>query len=82
MNVSRVQKMHGRTVPATEPAADGSRLVNKKAVAKAASVSCRCVDNWMAEGRIPFLKLSPRCVRFEIDRVLGALRWFELKEVD
>jgi len=36
----------------------------------------------MAERRIPFLKLSPRCVRFEIDRVLGALRRFELKEVD
>jgi hypothetical protein len=82
MNTSPVEKMHGRTVPATESAADGSRLVNKKAVAKAASVSCRCVDNWMREKRIPFLKLSPRCVRFEINRVLAALRRFELKEVD
>jgi hypothetical protein len=82
VNTSNLKKTHGRTVPASEPAADGPPLVNKKAVAKAASVSCRCVDNWMREKRIPFLKLSARCVRFEINRVLAALRRFELKEVE
>lgn len=80
MDATKSRQAHGRDVPATEPAADGSGLVNKKVVAKAGSVSCRCVDNWIREKRIPVVRLSPRCVRFHLPSVLAALRRFEVKE--
>lgn len=66
---------------ATEAAAEVSGLVKKPAVAKAGSVSCRCVDNWIRQKRIPVVRLSPRCVRFHLPSVLAALRRFEVKEV-
>lgn len=56
-------------------------LVKKAVVANAASVSCRCVENWMRQKRIPFVRLSDRCVRFHLPSVLAALRKFEVKEV-
>jgi hypothetical protein len=71
----------GASVPASEPAAKDSGLVKKTAVARAASVSCRSVENWMRQKRIPFVRLSPRCVRFHLPSVIAALRKFEVKEV-
>jgi hypothetical protein len=71
----------GESRPATDAAADAFGLVKKRDVARAASVSARCVENWMAGKRIPFIRLSPRCVRFDLQRVLAALRRFEVKEV-
>ena len=62
--------------------ADGiSELVTKRIVAKAASVSCRTIDNWMRDKRIPVIRLSPRCVRFHLPRVLAALSRFEIREI-
>lgn len=62
-------------------AADSLALVTKAVVARAASVSLRTVENWMGQRRIPYVRLSPRCVRFHIPRVLAALRKFEVEEV-
>jgi hypothetical protein len=72
---------HGAPVPATEAAADASGLVTKKTVAKAACVSTRCVELWMQRRLIPVVRLSPRCVRFHLPSVLGALRRLEVKAV-
>jgi hypothetical protein len=56
-------------------------LVKKNVVAQAASVSCRSVENWMRQKRIPFVRLSPRCVRFHLPSVIAALRKFEIRQV-
>ena len=71
----------GESQPANGAAAETPNLVKKPVVAKAASVSNRSVDNWMREKRIPFVRLSPRCVRFHLPSVLAALRRFEIREV-
>ena len=71
----------GAPLPANESAASDSSLVTKKVVAKAASVSTRCVELWMQRRLIPVVRLSPRCVRFHLPRVLNALRRLEIKEV-
>jgi predicted site-specific integrase-resolvase len=64
----------------SEPAEFDSTLVNKKTVARAASVSVRTIDNWIREKRIPFLRISKRCVRFRVRDVLRALDAFTVKE--
>jgi hypothetical protein len=65
----------------TVQTADSMALVTKDVVARAASVSPRTIENWMGQRRIPYIRLSPRCVRFHITSVLAALRKFEVKEV-
>jgi hypothetical protein len=59
---------------------DEPGLVNKRAVARAASASLRSVDNWIAERKIPVIRISPRCIRFHLPSVLAALRKFEVNE--
>jgi len=56
-------------------------LVTKTTVAKAVSVSNRCVEMWMQRRLIPVVRLSPRCVRFHLPSVLAALRRLEVKAV-
>ena len=56
-------------------------LVSKQELAIAFGVSPRTIDNWKAQRRIPFLCLSPRLVRFNIERVKAALARYEVKEV-
>ena len=70
--------MQTRTKTASEPI--DSTLVNKKIVARAASVSPRTIDNWIRQKRIPFLRISKRCVRFRVRDVLRALDAFTVKE--
>jgi hypothetical protein len=56
-------------------------LVNKPAIARLLSVSPRTVDNFIREKKIPAIRISPRCIRFDPKSVLAALkRGFELKE--
>jgi excisionase family DNA binding protein len=57
------------------------RLHSKEEVARAVSVSPRTVENWMAQKRIPFIRLSPRLIRFDLERVKTALKKYEVKEV-
>ena len=68
----------GRSWPTTQAAAN---LVKKTVVANALSVSCRSIENWMRDKRIPFIRLSDRCVRFHLPSVLAALGKFEVKEI-
>lgn len=81
MKTPITKNAHGITVPASESAANDSGLVKKQAVAKAASVSMRCVELWMQRRLIPVVRLSPRCVRFHLPSVLAALRRLEVKAV-
>jgi excisionase family DNA binding protein len=59
----------------------GRHLHSKQEVALAVGVSPRTVDNWMAQKRIPFIRLSPRLIRFDLNRVKAALARYEVKEV-
>lgn len=81
MREHRHQSEQGASLPASEPAASDSGLVRKTIVAKAASVSTRCVELWMQRRLIPFVRLSPRCVRFHLPSVMAALRKMEVQEV-
>ncbi len=56
-------------------------LTDTKGVAKLASVSPRTIQTWVAERRIPVIRLSARCVRFNKQNVLRAIERFTVKEV-
>jgi hypothetical protein len=55
-------------------------LLKRRQLARALNASTRSVDNWQKEKKIPFIRISPRCVRFHLPSVLSALRKFEVKE--
>ena len=42
-------------------------------IARALNASCRSIDNWQRQRKIPFIRISPRCVRFHLPSVLAAL---------
>jgi hypothetical protein len=62
-------------------ATDDLALLKRPQLARAIGVSPRTIDNWQKAKRIPFLKLSARCVRYDLRSVLAALRRFEVREV-
>lgn len=49
-------------------------LYTKDEVAGTFSVSKRTIDNWMRQGKIPFIRVSKRLVRFHLPSVSEALR--------
>lgn len=51
------------------------RLHTKDELARRCQVSTRCIENWMREGKIPFLKIG-RSVRFSLSRVEESLEKF------
>jgi len=57
------------------------KAARKIDVAHEQGVSLRTVDQWLAEHRIPYKKLGPRLIRFDLDKVNAALERFEVKEV-
>ena len=70
---------HGVSVRANE-SADIGRLDTTKTIARVASVSPRLIQRWMKEKRIPYLRLSARCIRFDRRAVLRALAAYQVKE--
>ena len=56
-------------------------LISKKELAGIVGVSVRSIENWMAQKRIPFLRLSPRMCKFNAERVLAALGRYEVREI-
>jgi predicted DNA-binding transcriptional regulator AlpA len=40
------------------------KLLNKKDVAEAFGVTVKAIDKWVSERRIPYIKISAKCVRF------------------
>jgi len=62
-------------------AADQLALLKRRQLARALNMSCRSIDNWQKQRKIPFIRISPRCVRFHLPSVLAALRRFEVREI-
>ena len=56
-------------------------LQNKKQIADLLGLTVRGVECLVAQKKIPVLKISRKCVRFDADRVLAALNKFETKEI-
>jgi excisionase family DNA binding protein len=57
------------------------RLLSKRELAAVLNVSERTLDNWLAQKKIPRLRLSNRLTRFNLSRVEAALARYEVKEV-
>jgi hypothetical protein len=71
---------HGGSLPATGSTANDPALLKRRQLARALNASPRSVDNWQKEKKIPFIRISARCVRFHLPSVLAALQKFEVKE--
>jgi predicted DNA-binding transcriptional regulator AlpA len=56
-------------------------LLKQRELARVLGVSSRTLDNWKRRKTIPAIKISTRCVRFELASVLAALRRYEVREV-
>jgi excisionase family DNA binding protein len=59
----------------------GRCFLSKQELALALGVSPRTIDNWMKQRRIPFIRISARLIRFDLNRVKEALQRYEIKEV-
>jgi excisionase family DNA binding protein len=59
----------------------GRLFLSKQELALLVGVSPRTIDNWMAQKRIPFIRLSARLIKFNLERVKAALARYEIKEV-
>jgi excisionase family DNA binding protein len=57
------------------------RLLSKRELAAALNVSERTIDNWVAQKRIPRLRLSSRLIRYDLHKVEAALARYEVREV-
>lgn len=57
------------------------RWLSKNELAAQLGVGVRTLENWMAQRRIPFLRLSGRLVKFNLERVEAALARYEVKEI-
>jgi hypothetical protein len=62
-----------RALPRAEGIAPEAKLIDRPEMAKAASVSCRTVDEWRANGIIPYFKIG-KIIRFDLDSVMAVLR--------
>jgi hypothetical protein len=59
----------------------GRHFLSKQELALVIGVCPRTIDNWMAQKRIPFIRLSARLIKFNLERVKAALARYEIKEV-
>jgi excisionase family DNA binding protein len=57
------------------------RLLSKRELAAVLNVSKRTIENWLAQKRIPRLRLSARLTRFDLSKVEAALARYEIQEV-
>jgi hypothetical protein len=53
-------------------------LVRRKAIQARYGISSRCLDNWMKQRKIPFLKIG-RVLLFNVEKCDAALERFEIK---
>jgi DNA-binding CsgD family transcriptional regulator len=57
----------------TEHVADDDELIDKRELAARLKRSVRTIDKYMAAGRLTYIKLSPKTVRFRWNDVLRKL---------
>jgi len=60
---------------------DSSPVVTRQELALRYQISLRTVDRWVAKRMIPVIRLSPRCLRFDVAQCDAALRRFTIDEV-
>jgi excisionase family DNA binding protein len=65
----------------TTPLPLSRKNLTKRELARELHVSTRTVDTWMKERRIPFKKLGPHLVRFDLDAVEKALSRYTVREI-
>ena len=70
-----------KSFAARSSASLGRHFLSKQELARVVGVSPRTIDNWMAQKRIPFIRLSARLIKFNLERVKAALARYEIKEV-
>ena len=56
-------------------------LLTREELAPALSVSPRVVDALKRRGKIPYLKIGRRVVRYDLNSVLAALNKYEVKAI-
>jgi len=74
---------NGAAIPNVLPpleATDDLVLLRRRELAHRLGLSPRSVDNLTAKKLIPYIKISPRCVRFSLEAVLRALNRLEIRE--
>jgi hypothetical protein len=54
-------------------------LIDTEGVARLAVVSPRTVQNWVAQKKIPVIRISPRCVRYNKRAIAAALAKFTVE---
>lgn len=59
----------------------GRKNQTKAQVAFHYNVSERLIEKWMASRKIPFRRLSRRCVRFDLDAIDQALARYDVQEI-
>ena len=57
------------------------KLLTKRELAIVLNLSERTIDNWVAQKRIPRLRLSARLTRFSLPKVEAALARYEVREI-
>ena len=56
---------------------EGHKLLTKNELAMKMCMKLRTIDNWMKDGRLPYLKIG-KTVRFEYSSVMERLKTYEL----
>src|SRR5437868_12166682 len=74
-----INKTHGASGTSASNNSESipKRLLSKRELAAVLGVSARTVENWLAQKRIPQLRLSARLTRFNLPRVEAALARYE-----
>jgi excisionase family DNA binding protein len=57
------------------------KSLTKRELARELRISVRTIDSLMQQKKIPFKKISPRLVRFDLDRVERTLDRYTVREV-
>ena len=56
-------------------------LLSRHELALTVGVSLKTVERWTSRRMIPFLRLSPRLIKYDLARVRAALEQCEIKEI-
>jgi hypothetical protein len=74
--------MHEQDLLSKEQLADyDNYLLTKQQLGEKLGLTPRGIEQMMRRRQIPVVRISRRCVRFSLPRVLKSLAKFELKEV-
>jgi hypothetical protein len=59
----------------------GGALLNREQIARALGVCERTISEWQKRKMVPYLKLSPRMIRFLLPEVIHELKRFQINAV-